>query len=232
MTEHDWHTSTDAGAMMRYLELRVADRGDLPTMLFAACARVVPAFVGMLGHLPGHKPGRPATVEDLEDLRELSISVELMWQEGSNSRCLADALEAHPHSAWPGRIREIWGNPFTAASATAWWRAAHWAAGPRSTIQEVAQRIYTDRAWEDMPVLADLLEEAGCTDEEILMHARRRRWCPGCSIKGGEYGGGGGWCPVCDQASCEPTYISIPPHTRGCWLLDLILGKRGKDGGI
>lgn len=232
MTEHEWHTSTDAGAMMRYLELRVADRGDLPTMLFAACARVVPAFVGMLGHLPGHKPGRPATVEDLEDLRELSISVELMWQEGSNSRCLADALEAHPHSAWPGRIREIWGNPFTAASATAWWRAAHWAAGPRTTIQEVAQRIYADRAWEDMPVLADLLEEAGCTDEEVIMHARGKVREERLVIDRAAITGRGDLPNLDGQAHTEWAWVPIAQHTRGCWLLDLILGKRGKDGGI
>jgi hypothetical protein len=39
-------------------------------------------------------------------------------------------------------------------------------------------------------VLADALEDAGCTNSDILYHLR----CPG-------------------------------PHVRGCWALDLLLGK-------
>jgi len=41
-----------------------------------------------------------------------------------------------------------------------------------------------------LPVLADALEEAGCTDADLLGHLRG----PG-------------------------------PHVRGCWVLDLLLGK-------
>jgi len=41
-----------------------------------------------------------------------------------------------------------------------------------------------------MPILADALEDAGCTDAAILEHCRG----PG-------------------------------PHVRGCWVVDLILGK-------
>ena len=41
-----------------------------------------------------------------------------------------------------------------------------------------------------LAVLADALEEAGCTDESILTHLR-----------------------------------SAGPHVRGCWALDLVLGK-------
>jgi hypothetical protein len=45
-----------------------------------------------------------------------------------------------------------------------------------------------DNVW--LAVLADALEEAGCSDAEILNHLRR----PG-------------------------------PHVRGCWVIDLCLGK-------
>jgi hypothetical protein len=46
------------------------------------------------------------------------------------------------------------------------------------------------RALDRLPILADALEEAGCTDADILAHCRG----PG-------------------------------PHVRGCWVVDLLLGK-------
>jgi hypothetical protein len=54
----------------------------------------------------------------------------------------------------------------------------------------MAQAIYNDRRFSDLPILADALEEAGCTDPDILTHCRG----PG-------------------------------PHVRGCWVIDLLLGK-------
>jgi hypothetical protein len=50
--------------------------------------------------------------------------------------------------------------------------------------------IYADRAFDRLPLLADALEDAGCTDDELLGHLR----APG-------------------------------PHVRGCWAVDLVLGK-------
>jgi hypothetical protein len=62
-----------------------------------------------------------------------------------------------------------------------------WEAG---AVANLARAAYDGRAFECLPVLADALEEAGCTDQAILTHLRG----PG-------------------------------PHTRGCWVLDLLLGK-------
>jgi hypothetical protein len=50
--------------------------------------------------------------------------------------------------------------------------------------------MYDSRDFTDMPVLADALEEAGCTNPDVLSHCR-----------GSE------------------------THVRGCWMLDLLLGK-------
>ena len=54
----------------------------------------------------------------------------------------------------------------------------------------IARHIYDDRAFHDLPILADALEDAGCADAAILDHCRG----PG-------------------------------PHVRGCWAVDLLLGK-------
>jgi hypothetical protein len=59
------------------------------------------------------------------------------------------------------------------------------------TVVKLAQRIYENRAFDLLPILADALEEAGCTDADILNHCRL-----------------------------------IGEHVRGCWVVDLILGKQ------
>jgi hypothetical protein len=82
-------------------------------------------------------------------------------------------------------IRDIFGNPFRAVSLV-----PSWLIWNEATVAKLAQAIYDERAFERLPVLADALEEAGCTDAEILAHCRG----PG-------------------------------PHVRGCWALDLLLGK-------
>jgi len=41
-----------------------------------------------------------------------------------------------------------------------------------STVTSLAQAIYDDRAFDRLPILADALEEAGCTNADILSHCR------------------------------------------------------------
>lgn len=48
-----------------------------------------------------------------------------------------------------------------------------------SAIQ-LAQAIYDERAFERIPILADALEEAGCTNADVLRHCRQ----PGGHIRG------------------------------------------------
>lgn len=59
-----------------------------------------------------------------------------------------------------------------------------------SDVVALASAIYQDRAFDRLPILADALEEAGCTNADILLHCRQ----PG-------------------------------EHVRGCWTIDLLLGK-------
>jgi hypothetical protein len=82
-------------------------------------------------------------------------------------------------------FRHHFGNPFRPVLLDPAWLA--WNGG---TVVQLAQAIYEERHFGDLVVLADALEEAGCTHEEILNHCR------------------------------EPA-----SHYRGCWVLDLLLGK-------
>ena len=80
-------------------------------------------------------------------------------------------------------LSDIFGNPFRPTPFDATWLTP--------TVVQLAQGNYDDRAFDRLPVLADALEEAGCTDADILSHCR-----------------------------------SEGPHVRGCWVVDLILGKQ------
>jgi hypothetical protein len=82
-------------------------------------------------------------------------------------------------------LRDIFGNPFRPVAidpAWLWWNGG--------TVPAIARRIYDDRRWEDMPILADALQDAGCDNADILDHCR-----------------------------------STGEHVRGCWVVDLLLGK-------
>jgi hypothetical protein len=65
-----------------------------------------------------------------------------------------------------------------------------WLTWNGGTIPKLAEAIYDERRFGDLPILADALEEAGCTDADTLAHCR----------SGGE-------------------------HVRGCWVVDLLLGR-------
>jgi hypothetical protein len=81
-----------------------------------------------------------------------------------------------------GILRDIIGNPFRPVALDPAWRTP--------AVFHLAQALYDDRAFDQLPILADALEEAGCREQSVLDHLRS----PG-------------------------------PHVRGCWALDLILGR-------
>ena len=83
-------------------------------------------------------------------------------------------------------LRDILGNPFhpplpPPAAILAW---------NDRTVHRITLAIYDERAFDRMTILADALQDAACTDADILSHLRG----PG-------------------------------PHVRGCWVVDLLLGK-------
>jgi hypothetical protein len=66
-------------------------------------------------------------------------------------------------------LRDIIGNyPSTSPPLPA---AVH--AWNNGTVQKIAQAIYDERAFDRLPILADALEEAGCTNQDILAHCRQ-----------------------------------------------------------
>jgi hypothetical protein len=64
-------------------------------------------------------------------------------------------------------LRELFGNPFRPVGVESVWLA--WNDG---TVVRIAQAIYDDRAFAELPILGDALEDAGCTDRALLDHCR------------------------------------------------------------
>jgi hypothetical protein len=89
--------------------------------------------------------------------------------------------ELHSHL-----IRDVFGNPFRPAPRIE--RA--WREKNKGAAADMSASIYDSRVFDRLPILADALEDAGCTDADLLGHLRG----PG-------------------------------PHVRGCWAVDLVLGK-------
>jgi hypothetical protein len=76
--------------------------------------------------------------------------------------------EWHPERvAQASLIRCIFGNPFRPGAVDPSWLT--WNGG---TVVKLANSIYSDRAFDRLPILADALEEAGCHDAGILAHCR------------------------------------------------------------
>jgi hypothetical protein len=72
-------------------------------------------------------------------------------------------------------LRDLFGNPFRPVAVNPTWLAWN-----RGTVVKLAQDIYDQRDFDRLPILADALEEAGCTDADILTHCRG----PGPHVRG------------------------------------------------
>lgn len=65
-------------------------------------------------------------------------------------------------------LRDIFPNPFCPRPRV----ARRWLAWGDGTVVRLSRSIYDESCFEDMPILADALEEAGCDSQQILAHCR------------------------------------------------------------
>jgi hypothetical protein len=71
-----------------------------------------------------------------------------------------------------GLFRDLVGNPFRPVILDPLWLS--------SAVRNLARGIYEERAFDQLLILADALEEAGCPNEDLLSHCRQ----PGEHIRG------------------------------------------------
>jgi hypothetical protein len=224
MDHAEWPTSTNPGSMIVFLTgRRLSDR---KFRLFAlACARrAAPIY----GHLPGFQRAidmaerlAEGQVRPSHEARDMLHRYLTYAFDEANNGFTAALSTAHSASTWAGEaarkaaaaagttdpialqaaemiatvleqkkqadsLRCIVGNPMEDLPPL----PTEWLTWNGGCVRSLAESIYQEHAFDRMPILADALEEAGCTDAELLDHCRG----PG-------------------------------PHTRGCWVVDWILGK-------
>jgi hypothetical protein len=250
MTEHEWLLSTDPQAMFRYLladhaaktpprlarHPRVSDR-KLRLFACACCRQVWPAMTDSRSRQTVEIAERFA--EGLASEQELATAWVAAWNvaevtAGVAARAVAEAAAEASASRGASRdpsrdasraralaaskqaplLRDIVGNPFRPLHINSAWLT--WS---DRIIPRLAQVAYDDRHDDGtldavrLAVLADALEEAGCDNADILSHLRQPQ--NGIPLREAVPG------------KCWTVEIDNPwgPHVRGCWVLDLLLGK-------
>ena len=80
-------------------------------------------------------------------------------------------------------VRDIFSNPYRPVVLDSSWLT--------TDVLLLARSIYEEKAFDRMPILADALQDAGCTNDAVPNHCRDAKQV----------------------------------HVRGCWVVDLLLGK-------
>jgi tetratricopeptide (TPR) repeat protein len=212
MTEAEWLACQDLAQMANFLDGRLCDTSRQWQLFTVACcdhawSLISPWEENLVDVLERYAECRATQEEWHTALREHythefgdedadaglgyqegdAAEFALMWAELLASRSPDAEAEAErrtpeaEQAAQARLLRDIF-NPYRAATVDPAWLT--------NQVVSLAQAIYGDRAFDLLPILADGLEEAGCSDLELLRHCR-----------------------------------SSGPHVRGCWVLDLILGK-------
>jgi hypothetical protein len=204
MTEAEWLAGTDPRPMLEFLRAKASDR---QLRLFAcAYCRVVRCTQHLLPgtavavaeryadglasdeDLASERRGTPFPNEYAEWVVGTS-AYEGAWQAVDWLANACDLMKSDPDAirhfpipldAVVGRslllLRDIFGSrPFRRVSI-----APEVLAWNNGTVGQIAEGIYEDRTFDLLPKFADALEDAGCTDAELLGHLRG----PGVHVRG------------------------------------------------
>jgi hypothetical protein len=95
-------------------------------------------------------------------------NLEAAWWGWDDPNAAAEqtAVERDAQQSLCGLIRDIFSNPFHPVSIDPGWLT--------NKVSGLTHAIYEDRAFDRLPILGDALEEAGCTNSDILAHCHAK----------------------------------------------------------
>jgi|AGTN01.2.fsa_nt_gi hypothetical protein len=259
MTEQEWLASEDPAAMLHFLNCGPGAPANPFRYVSDRKLRLFGCAVCRLWPEPNEQLQQDISAAELaaEEGEGTGVGVHTVAAIGRAHDIVA-ALIAHGHGAafgaskvprwtYASLLRDIVGNPFrpkpelrrfvvaakdmsaaaleSGASEEEVWRSP-WLTPP---VLAVATAIYHQQMFDDLPILADALEEAGCGSVDLMAHLRghsnfkpvdndptpwehRERADDSLAAMIAEF----------DKRLRSPDAIV---HVRGCWALDLILGK-------
>jgi hypothetical protein len=125
---------------------------------------------------PALKPPRDLFPRGLLDvIGSIALRMAMRSKSRGEGQAGIDAAVAREGARHGELLRDIFTDFFVAADAAQAWLV--WDGG---ALARIARSIYDASRFEDLPVLADALEEAGCTDAVFLDHCRG----PGPHVRG------------------------------------------------
>jgi hypothetical protein len=202
MTDAEWIECTDPQMMLEFIKGKASDR-KLRLFAVACCRHILTSLTFECSRQAVQVSEQFA--DGLCSKHDLEKRVDEAWDAIDSpyylvsdaefvAMCSAEPMSGY-HAArdiltW-GRIlkdpsqllRCMFGNPFRQMPINPRWLS--------STVVDIAQAIYQEKAFGRMPILADALMDAGCDNQDIFTHCR-----------------------------------SVDVHVRGCWVVDLLLGKK------
>jgi hypothetical protein len=194
MTEAEWPACTDPQKMLEFLRGKAGGR-KLRLFAVACCRRVWPQLTGPFWREAVERSERLA--EGQAGPEELAILPARVWEEwrlpADAAARLAVSVELDAGAAWEVArvaswanphlsraaeqlaqcqlVRDIFGNPFRPVAVAPAWLTPQVVALAQATYEQRTLPAGTlDLAC--LAVLADALEEAGCTEQALLSHLR------------------------------------------------------------
>jgi hypothetical protein len=189
MTEAEWLVCTDLKAMLTLLKGQASDR----KLRLFACAwgrrnyhdarsrwtlEVEEQYADGLARMEALVAAYEAAGEDPVDAADTAHFDPYLYAYYLADVCAAaDACPAGTATGGGGvspctLLRDLIGNPFRPVTFAPTWRSR--------TVVNLTESIYRERAFNRLPILADALEAAGCTDTAVLAHCRQ----PGEHVRG------------------------------------------------
>jgi hypothetical protein len=196
MTEEKWREGKAPTAMLDFLLRRKRASNRKLRLLVCGLSRIAGVYSAMRTIIDSTEDTTEASqVKKLiEEARQTNAYREVTkWLNTLDlplmTSCIVGTQQKREHGPRAELVREVFDNPFRPATIKPACRTP--------TVASLARAAYEERQLPSghlesarLAVLADALEDAGCTEESILAHLRS----PG-------------------------------PHVRGCWAVDLILGR-------